>query len=212
MINKLIKLLKIETQNPNRFNEAIRSDIEFRGRKLWILIFAVLIASIGLNINTKSVIIGAMLISPVMGPINGLGYGLAISDIKLVCNSVKNFGLAVLVTLLVSSLYFLLSPDKEATSEIMNRTSPSFFHALIGISGGIVGILAKSRKEDNNVVPGVAIATALLPPLCSTGYGFATGHFRIASGSLLMFGLYVVCMVIASAVTVRLIGLHRNQA
>ncbi|MCC8145698.1 MAG: DUF389 domain-containing protein [Bacteroidales bacterium] len=165
MINKFINLLKVETKDPGKFDEAIRSDIGFKGRKLWILIFAVIIASIGLNINTQSIIIGAMLISPIMGPINGLGYGLAISDKKLICDSVKNFILAIVVTLVVSSLYFLLSTEKEATSEIMNRTNPSFFHILIGISGGIVGILAKSRKEDNNVVPGVAIATALLPPV-----------------------------------------------
>ncbi len=207
MLKKIKDTLAIETHDPERFDKAIRDDIDFKGRKLWILVFAVLTACIGLNIDTKAVVIGAMLISPIMGPINGLGYGLAICDSALIRSSAANFGIAVFITMLVSTIYFLLSPEKATTTEIMNRTDPNFYHALIGITGGIVGILAKSRKEDNNVVPGVAIATALLPPLCSMGFGIATGHLNVARDSLLMFLLYVLCIAGASAVTSRVIGL-----
>lgn len=212
MIKKILDSLKVSTQNPGRFHDAIRKDIDFTGRKLWILFFAVLIACVGLNLNSKSILIGAMLISPIMGPINGLGYGVAITNKEILKESLKNFGIAVTVTLLVSTIYFLCSPEKDVTEEILNRTTPSFFHAIVGIAGGTVGILAKSRKEDNNVVPGVAIATALLPPLCTIGFGIATGRFELMGKSSLLFGLYILTMITASGVTAKIMGLSGKDA
>ena len=146
----------------------------FRGTNLWVLIFAIFIASLGLNVNSTAVIIGAMLVSPLMGPIIGMGLGVGINDLALVKKAFRNLALAVSVSLATSTLYFLLSPINEAHSEILARTSPNIYDLLIAVFGGLAGILAISSKQKGNVIPGVAIATALMPPLCTAGYGLAT--------------------------------------
>src|SRR5690606_38047795 len=144
------------------------------GTNLWILIFAILIACVGLNVNSTAVIIGAMLISPLMGPILGMGYGLATYDFNLFRKSLINFGFAVASGLVASTLYFMVTPSGEAHSELLARTQPNIYDVIIALAGGLAGIVAISSKQKGNVIPGVAIATALMPPLCTAGYGLAT--------------------------------------
>lgn len=173
----------------NHVVENIKKAIEFRGTNLWTLIFAIFIASIGLNVNSTAVIIGAMLISPLMGPIMGLGLGSAIYDIDLIKKSAKNLLFATIVALFTSCIYFLISPLHEAKSELLARTNPTIWDVLIALFGGLTGIIANSRKNMSNAIPGVAIATALMPPLCTAGYGLAIGNFSFLFGA---FYLYLI--------------------
>ena len=155
--------------------DTISKSVEFRGMNMWILVFAIIVASVGLNVNSTAVIIGAMLISPLMGPINGIGLSVGIMDEYLLQKSVKNLGIMVLVSLLASFLYFLISPLGDAQSELLARTRPTIFDVFIAFFGGLAGIVATSRKSQSiTVISGVAIATALMPPLCTAGYGLAT--------------------------------------
>jgi uncharacterized hydrophobic protein (TIGR00271 family) len=181
----------------------IRSMAEFKGTNLWVLMFAIIIASIGLNVNSTAVIIGAMLISPLMGPIMGIGYGIGINDFELIKQALKNIGMAVMISLFSATLYFLISPLSEASSELLARTTPTIWDVLIAFFGGMAGILATTRKEKSNVIPGVAIATALMPPLCTAGYGLATGHLSYFFGA---FYLFFINMVFISLATVLFIG------
>ena len=178
----------------------ITKGIEFRGANLWTLIFAILIASIGLNINSTAIIIGAMLISPLMGPIVGMGFGLGTNDFTLFKKAARNILVAVIIAILTSTIYFFLSPFKEAQSEILSRTNPTAFDVFIGILGGLTGIVAATRKEKSNSIPGVAIATALMPPLCTVGYGLATLQYKIAYGAFYLFvinGLFIAVATLA---------------
>ncbi len=183
----------------------ISNGVAFRGTNLWVLIFAIFIASLGLNINAPAVVIGAMLISPLMGPIMGLGLGLGINDFELTRRSLSNYGFAVLVSLITSTLYFALSPLNEAHSELLARTSPSIYDVLIAFFGGLAGIVANSSKMKGNVIPGVAIATALMPPLCTAGYGLATGHWNYFFGATYLFIINTVFIAAATFFTVRLL-------
>ena len=148
-----------------------------RGATPWILIFAIFVASVGLNVNSTAVIIGAMLISPLMGPIMGAGLGVAVYDFELVKRSLTNLGVATLISILVSALYFSLTPLQQTQSELLARTSPTIWDVLIALFGGLAGIVGITRKEKSNVIPGVAIATALMPPVCTAGFGIATGQW-----------------------------------
>lgn len=181
----------------------IRSMVAFKGTNLWVLMFAIIIASIGLNVNSTAVIIGAMLISPLMGPIMGIGYGIGINDFELIKRALRNIGIAVLISLLSATLYFLVSPLSEASSELLARTTPTIWDVLIAFFGGMAGILAITRKDKSNVIPGVAIATALMPPLCTAGYGLATGHLSYFFGA---FYLFFINMVFIALATVLFIG------
>lgn len=145
--------------------DSIREDVVFRGTKLWILICAMFVASLGLNVNSTAVIIGAMLISPLMGPIIGFGTALGIADFELLKRSLRNLGLTTLFSILTATIYFLLSPISEAGSELLGRTHPTIFDVLIAFFGGAAGMIAVSTKNKGQVIPGVAIATALMPPL-----------------------------------------------
>ncbi len=160
-----------ERENYGIIHDTVEKGIYFRGTNLWILIFAIFIACVGLNVNSTAVIIGAMLISPLMGPILGMGYGVATYDFTLFKRALLNFGFAVGASLLASTLYFLLSPLNEAHSELLARTQPNIYDVIIALVGGLAGIVALSSKFRGNVIPGVAIATALMPPLCTAGYG-----------------------------------------
>jgi len=176
----------------------VRNNISFSGSNLWILMAAVFIASIGLNVNSTAVIIGAMLISPLMGPIVGAGFALGIFDFVLLRKSLKNLLIATIASLLVSTVYFWLSPFKEAQSELLARTSPNIYDVLIAFFGGLVGVIAITRVEKGNPIPGVAIATALMPPLCTAGYGLATGNFRFFFGALFLYTINCVFIGIAT--------------
>ncbi len=162
---------------------SITKNIVFRGTRLWVLAFAILIASIGLNVNSTAVVIGAMLISPLMGPIVGTGLALGINDFKLLKKSLMNLLNATLISFIVSSIYFWVTPLSGAQSEILSRTTPTIYDVLIAFFGGMAGIIGSSRKEKGVILPGVAIATALMPPLCTAGYGFATGQMNYLFGA-----------------------------
>ena len=157
-----------------------------------------MICSIGLNINSTAVVIGAMLISPLMGPILGLGLSIGTNDLDNLKSSIKNFLIALAVSLLTSTIFFLITPLHEAQSELLARTQPTFLDALIAIFGGLAGIIAVSRKDASNVFPGVAIATALMPPICTAGYGIANGNMHFFLGALYLFLLNSVFISIAT--------------
>lgn len=186
-------------------SENILNGIEFKGTNLWILIFAIFIASLGLNVNSTAVIIGAMLVSPLMGPIIGLGFGMAINDLAILKKSIFSYVFAAAVGLATSTVFFLLSPINEAHSEILARTSPNIYDVLIALFGGLAGILAIASKLKGNVIPGVAIATALMPPLCTAGYGLATLQFLFFFGALYLFLINTVFIALATLITTRVL-------
>jgi len=168
-------------------SEGLKQDVNFRGHAAWILVFSILIASIGLNTNSVAVIIGAMLISPLMGPILGIGLAVAVNDFELLKRALKNFGVAIGISLAISTLYFMISPIKDASPELMDRRSATVLALGIALFGGAAGIIAGSRTYKSNVVPGVAIATALMPPLCTAGYGIATLQWDFFFGAFYLF-------------------------
>lgn len=189
----------------------IKKGVEFKGANLWILIFAIFIASIGLNVNSTAVIIGAMLISPLMGPIIGIGLGAGINDFELIKRALRNLGVAVLASVLTSSLYFLITPLHEAQSELLARTEPTLWDVLIAFFGGLAGIVAGSRKEKSNAIPGVAIATALMPPLCTAGYGLANGNWYYFIGAFYLFFINSVLISVATFLIVRVLKYPKKQ-
>lgn len=185
--------------------ESIKKGIEFKGTNLWVLIFATFVASLGLNTNSTAVIIGAMLISPLMGPIMGFGLGLGISDFELIKRSFRNFATATIFSVITSTLYFLISPISEAQSELLARTQPTVYDVLIAFFGGLAGIVASSTKSKGNVIPGVAIATALMPPLCTAGFGLASGNLYYFFGAFYLYFINTVFISLATFVVVRLL-------
>lgn len=189
----------------------ISNGVSFRGTNLWVLIFAIFIASLGLNVNSTAVIIGAMLISPLMGPIIGIGLAIGINDIELLRRAGKNFSVATAVSVLTATVYFLLTPLSEAQSELLARTSPTIYDVLIATFGGAAGILAQGTKIKGNVIPGVAIATALMPPLCTAGYGLATGNLLYFFGAFYLFFINTVFISLSTYIGVRLMHFHRKK-
>ncbi len=200
IIRKILYFFNLESEleNQDSVYEEIKKGILFKGTNLWILIFAIIIASVGLNMNSTAVIIGAMLISPLMGPINGMGYSIATYDFDLFKKSIKNFSFAIVASLVASTIYFSLSPISTAHSELLARTSPTIYDVLIALFGGLAGIVAISSKQKGNVIPGVAIATALMPPLCTAGYGLATGQYNFFLGAFYLFTINTIFIAIAS--------------
>ena len=186
------------------YREKLYDDLHVRLRDTVILMCAIFIASIGLNMNSTAVIIGAMLISPLMTPIVGLGFGLAIFDTRLIKQSLEVLFTQILVSLLVSTLYFWISPLSYASSELIARTSPTIWDVLIAIAGGIAGFIGSRKKEANNIVPGVAIATALMPPICTAGYGLANGNVRFLFGALYLFLINCVFIMLINIVGTRI--------
>lgn len=200
-IRKRFSLIE-DKASDNLIDESLRSGVELRGTNLWVLIFAILIASIGLNLNSTAVIIGAMLISPLMGPIMGIGYGVGIYDAQLIRKSFRNLGIATLISLLVSTLYFLLTPLLDAQSELLARTTPTIWDVLIALFGGLAGIIGATRHEKSNIIPGVAIATALMPPLCTAGYGLANGDLHFFFGAFYLYSINCVFIAFAAIIIV----------
>lgn len=181
----------------------VDSGVEFKGTNLWILVFAIFIASLGLNVNSTAVVIGAMLVSPLMGPIMGLGIGMAINDLALLRKALYNYLFALVVGLTTSTIFFALSPLNDASSEILSRTSPNIYDVLIALFGGFAGILAVSSKKKGTVIPGVAISTALMPPLCTAGYGIASWNLPFFTGALYLFLINTVFIALATLLTAR---------
>ncbi|MCU0459305.1 MAG: DUF389 domain-containing protein [Bacteroidales bacterium] len=199
-LRRLLRLINLESDldDYENIHETIEKELVFKGTNLWILVFAILVASVGLNMNSTAVIIGAMLISPLMGPINGMGYSIATYDFPLFRQAVKNFTFAVLAGLVASTAYFAISPISTAHSELLARTSPTIYDVLIAFFGGTAGIVAITSKKKGNVIPGVAIATALMPPLCTAGYGLATGQFTFFFGALYLFTINTVFIALSA--------------
>ena len=200
------KIMDIETgMDQQKTINSIMSNKEMRGANVWLLIAAIMVASIGLDTNSQAVIIGAMLISPLMSPILGIGLSVGINNRQTLYISLQHFGIAILVSLVTSFLYFKLTPfaSGEPTEQIIARTAPTFLDVLIAFFGGLAGIVSGTRKEQSNAIPGVAIATALLPPLCVSGYGLAKGDFFIFINSFYLFFINSVFVALATYIIVR---------
>ncbi|PRZ24067.1 TIGR00341 family protein [Flavobacterium granuli] len=205
LVNKLFTYVNLHKgeEDKNKVLESVISNISFRGSNLWILACAIVVASVGLNVNSAAVIIGAMLISPLMGPIVGAGFGLGIYDFNLLKRSLKNLLVATIVSLTVSTIYFYMSPFKEALPELLSRTSPNIYDILIAFFGGLVGAIATTRVEKGNPIPGVAIATALMPPLCTAGYGLALGNLKFFFGAMYLYSINCVFICISTFLIVK---------
>ena len=191
--------------------ETIRRGVEFKGANLWILIFAIFMASLGLNVNSTAVIIGAMLISPLMGPIMGVGLSVGLNDFELMKRSLKSFLITTLFSVTTATVFFLISPVAEGQSELLARTSPTIYDVFIALMGGLAGVVALSTKEKGNVIPGVAIATALMPPLCTAGYGLATGNLIYFLGAFYLYFINSVFISVATYVGVRVMHFQRKE-
>lgn len=195
--------LHLGEEKKEKVIEDIISNISFRGSNLWILACAILIASIGLNVNSTAVIIGAMLISPLMGPIVGAGFALATYDFDLLKKTGRSLFIATVVSLIVSFVYFYISPFKDAQSELLARTSPTIYDVLIAFVGGVVGAISLTRQEKGNPIPGVAIATALMPPLCTAGFGLATGNLSFFLGAFYLYSINCFFIGIATFLIIK---------
>ncbi|MDD6262063.1 MAG: DUF389 domain-containing protein [Clostridiales bacterium] len=193
-------------------NDMMEENTVIQGSNMWILIMAILIASIGLNVNSTAVIIGAMLISPLMSGILTMGYSLAVRDLDMLKKALGRFGTQVAISLAASTLYFIITPLDAPTAEMIARTSPTIWDVLIALFGGIAGIIGNTRKKKGNVIPGVAIATALMPPLCTAGYGIATLQPRFIFGALYLFLINTMFIALSAAeVSVILrVPIHKN--
>ena len=205
-LTELIReIVNIDTHiDTDAAERSIRNNVEFKGPNAWILAVAIIIASVGLNVNSTPVIIGAMLISPLMGPIFGLGLGLGINDINLLKHAGNNLLVMVSISIAVSLLYFVITPlSLSNPTELLARTSPTIFDVMIALFGGFAGIFEQCRKEKGTVFSGVAIATALMPPLCTAGYGLATGEFGAFFGALYLFCINCLFITMSTYLLVR---------
>lgn len=185
----------------------VKANIAFRGPNILILFCAIVIASLGLNVNSVAVIIGAMLISPLMAPIVGVGMGVGTWDVMLIRLSLKHLGIMVGISLLASTLFFLISPlDLEHPTELLSRTNPTIYDVLIALFGGFAGVIELSRKDKGTVMSGVAIATALMPPLCTVGYGIAAWQMKYAIGAFYLFFINSVFIALATLLGTKFLG------
>ena len=200
-----------DIENEKLITDSITQGISFKGTNLWILIFAIFIASIGLNVNSTAVIIGAMLISPLMGPIIGMGFAVGVNDLKLFYSALFNYCVATGISILTATIYFMLSPFDEAQSELLARTSPTTYDVFIAMFGGAAGIVAMFSKDKGNVIPGVAIATALMPPLCTAGYGIAHNNIYFFAGAFYLYFINTVFICASTYAGVRLMKFHQKE-
>lgn len=192
--------------------KSIRNNIYFRGPNAWILAIATIIASVGLNVNSIPVVIGAMLISPLMGPIFGLGLGLGVSDMNMLKLSGKNLLVMVCISLTASFIYFLITPlSLTNPTELLARTNPTIYDVLIALFGGFAGILEQCRKEKGTVFSGVAIATALMPPLCTAGFGLASGNLSYFLGALYLFFINCLFIMLATYASVKYFKFRQTE-
>ncbi|MBO7050303.1 MAG: DUF389 domain-containing protein [Bacteroidaceae bacterium] len=212
--NKVIQFLRhrvlerfalgADAATQEEINSNVHKGIMIKGTNLWVLIFAIFIASLGLNTNSTAVIIGAMLISPLMGPIIGMGYSMGVYDFNLLKESLRNFLFMIVVSLITSAVFFTLPLITSTQSELLARTQPTTYDILIALFGGLAGMVAQTRKDrTGTVIPGVAIATALMPPLCTVGYGLATFQFRFMLGALYLFTINSIFIALASFIVTR---------
>ena len=203
--------LRKDKDNELETIDSIRKGVEFKGANLWILIFAIFMASLGLNVNSTAVIIGAMLISPLMGPIMGVGLSVGLNDFELMKRSLKSFLITTAFSVTTATVFFLFTPIAEAQSELLARTSPTIYDVFIALFGGLAGVVALSTKEKGNVLPGVAIATALMPPLCTAGYGLASGNLIYFLGAFYLYFINSVFISLATFIGVRVMHFQRKE-
>ena len=212
MLKQLKQLfdLRPDQGDSDAIDEAMRAGQRIGGTNLWILIFAILIASVGLNVNSTAVVIGAMLISPLMSPLLAIGYGAGVGDYVLIRAAARSLAIFVVLSLITSSLYFFISPLSQAQTELVARTSPTLWDVLIAFFGGCAGVIAQTRKSGSTIIPGAAIATALMPPLCTAGYGIASGntHFLIGAGYLFLINAFFITL--ATFIFVKLMRLPQH--
>ena len=200
MLKKMFSL-KEDAATHEEIRDRLLSGGVITGTNMCVLICAMVIASVGLNVNSTAVIIGAMLISPLMGSILAMAYSLVSNDFRLFRNHAVGFAMQIVISLLTSTIYFFCSPLKDATSELLARTTPTFYDVLIATAGGLAGIIGQTRKGIfNNIIPGVAIATALMPPLCTCGYSIANGNWKMLSGAAYLFIVNAYFIFLSSAV------------
>lgn len=192
-------------------NMMMEENTVIHGANMWILIMAIFIASIGLNVNSTAVIIGAMLVSPLMSGILTMGYSLATSNLTMLRKAFVRFGIQVVISLITSTVYFMLSPLEVPTSEMIARTSPTLWDVLIALFGGIAGAIGNTRQKKGNVIPGVAIATALMPPLCTTGYGLATMQPKFIVGAFYLFSINTLFIMLAANFVTKLLGVPSHK-
>ncbi len=203
--------LMADREDEQQVIDDISRNAVFNGANVWVLIFAIFVASLGLNVNSTAVIIGAMLISPLMGPIIGMGLAVGINDLDLLKRSFRNYAVATVVSVVTATIYFIFSPYKEVQSELLARTSPTLYDVMIAFFGGAAGIVALCTKgKGGNVIPGVAIATALMPPLCTAGFGLATGRWLFFLGAFYLFFINTVFIALATTLGVRLMKFHQH--
>lgn len=200
MVRTILRYISLQghVEDYETIHASIVKGIEFKGTNLWILVFAISMICVGLNINSPAVIIGAMLISPMMGPIVGMGYCIATYDFVLFKKALKNFSFAVGAGLTTSTLYFIVSPVSTVSSELLALTHPTIYDVMVALLGGLAAIVAISSKHKGNVIAGAAIATALMPPLCTAGFGLATGHFGYLFGAMYLFVINTVFIGISA--------------
>lgn len=195
----------------DELHDMMEENTIIHGANMWILMLAILIASIGLNVNSTAVIIGAMLISPLMSGILTIGYSLAIRELDMLRKAAERFATQVVISLITSTIYFSLSPLSAATSEMIARTSPTIWDVLIALFGGIAGSIGNTRKKTSNVIPGVAIATALMPPLCTVGYGIATGQLNFILGAFYLFAINTLFIALSALIVTKLLGVPSHR-
>ena len=203
--------LRKDKDNELETIDSIRKGVEFKGANLWILIFAIFMASLGLNVNSTAVIIGAMLISPLMGPIMGVGLSVGLNDFELMKRSLKSFLITTAFSVTTATVFFLFTPIAEAQSELLARTSPTIYDVFIALFGGLAGVVALSTKEKGNVITGVAIATALMHPLCTAGYGLASGNLIYFLGAFYLYFINSVFISLATFIGVRVMHFQRKE-
>lgn len=191
--------MRKDTMDHSELRKMMEENTVIHGSNMWILMLAILIASIGLNVNSTAVIIGAMLISPLMSGILTMGYSLAVRDLAMLRKALTRFATQVVISLITSTLYFIITPLDIPTSEMIARTSPTIWDVLIALFGGIAGMIGNTRQKKSNVIPGVAIATALMPPLCTAGYGIATLQPRFLLGAFYLFAINTLFIMLSSA-------------
>lgn len=203
--------LRMDKERDDIIDANIRQNVLIKGTNLWVLIFAILIASIGLNTNSTAVIIGAMLISPLMGSIMGIGYGIGIYDFNLMRQAIKNITISMLLALVTSTIYFKMTPLSGVQSELLARTNPTIWDVSIALCGGLAGFIGITRKSSTNIIPGVAIATALMPPLCTAGYGLANLNFTYFFGALYLFFINSVFIALSSMIFTNILQLPKKH-
>ena len=213
MINRIRNYFSVsnDLDSHKNISETIDQGITFRGTNLLVLVFAIFIASLGLNINSTAVVIGAMLISPLMGPIIGTGFGAATYNVLLIKRALKNYFFATITSLFTSTLYFLISPIGDAHAELLARTAPNIYDVLIALFGGFAGITAITSKFKGNILPGVAISTALMPPLCTAGYGIATFQIPYFLGALYLYFINTVFIILSAYLYLKFIHYPREE-